>query len=455
MTPLSVGTIAAMCGGSLIQGCPSDLVPGVSKDTRSLSGGEIYLALSGENFEGHDFVRQAEKAGAAGVLVSHLTKDTEELSGTVIHVKDTLGALQDLARNYRRMLRGLKVVGVTGSNGKTSSKDFIAAVLGQGHQVNATRGNLNNHIGLPLTVLATEAEHTVGVWEMGMSHPGEIELLAEIARPDIAVITNIGAAHLEFMQSREAIAKEKGMLAESLPQDGWLIMPKEDEFTESICGRTGARVMTVGISCGDLRAENLLETSKGTRFQIVSSDGKTVEAEIAVPGRHMVVNALFAAAVGQILDVGGEETVRGLAAAQLTGGRLQLSSINGVDILDDSYNANPDSMRAALRTLAGLPCEGRRVAALGVMAELGAHAEREHRALAVEVNRAGVDVLVTIGELPALIGEGLGNGIEVWNFADCGQGGRFLKDCLEPGDLLLVKGSRSAGMEGVINRLKD
>lgn len=455
MTPLSAGTIAAMCGGSLIQGCPSDLIPGVSKDTRSLTGGEIYLALSGENFEGHDFVRQAEKAGAVGVLVSQLTKDTEDLSGTVIHVKDTLGALQNLARNYRRMLKGLKVVGVTGSNGKTSSKDFIAAVLGQGHRVNATRGNLNNHIGLPLTVLATEADHTVGVWEMGMSHPGEIEVLAEIARPDIAVITNIGVAHLEFMKSREAIAKEKGMLAESLPQDGWLIMPEEDDFTESIRGRTGARVMTVGISCGDLRAENLLETSKGTQFQIISPDGKSIEAEIAVPGRHMVVNALFAAAVGQILGVGGEETKRGLKAAKLTGGRLHLSRINGVDVLDDSYNANPDSMRAALRTLASLPCEGRRVAALGVMAELGTHAEQEHRALAAEVNRAGVDMLVTIGDMPALIGEGLNNGVEVCKFDDCEQGGLFLRDWLEPGDLLLVKGSRSAGMEVVIDRLND
>lgn len=455
MMPLSTATIAAMCGGSLIQGCPSDLVPGISKDTRSLAAGEIYLALVGENFEGHDFVRQAEKAGAVGVLVSHLTKDTEELSGAVIHVKDTLVALQDLARNYRRMLKGLKVVGVTGSNGKTSSKDFIAAVLEQGHRVNATQGNLNNHIGLPLTVLATAADHSVAVWEMGMSHPGEIEVLAEIARPDIAVITNIGVAHLEHMKSRDAIATEKGMLAEALPQEGWLIMPEEDDFTESIRGRTRADVMTVGISCGDLRAENLLETATGTQFQIVSPDGESVEAEIAVPGRHMVVNALFAAAVGRIMGLGGEQIARGLASAQLTGGRLQLSTINGIGILDDSYNANPDSMRAALQTLATLPCEGRRVAALGVMAELGEHAEHEHRALAEEVNRAGIDALVTIGDMPALIGEGVDDRVENWNFDDCGQGGPFLKEYLKPGDLLLVKGSRSAGMEKVIDRLKD
>ncbi len=455
MIPLSAGTIAAMCGGSLIQGRPSDVLPGISKDTRSLAAGELYLALSGENFEGHDFVLQAERAGAAGALVSRLGKDTEALSGTVIHVRDTLVALQELARNYRRTLEGLQVVGVTGSNGKTSSKDFIAAVLRQSLPVNATQGNLNNHIGLPLTVLATGAGDAAAVWEMGMSHPGEIELLAEIAGPDIGVITNVGVAHIEFMKSRGAIAAEKGMLAESLPREGCLIMPEEDDFTEGIRQRTRAGVMTVGISCGDWRAENLRGNCNGTQFEINGPGGETIEAEISVPGRHMVVNALFAAAVGTAMGVGAEEIAGGLAATRLTNGRLQLSEIEGVGILDDSYNANPDSVRAALQTLAGLPCAGRRVAALGVMAELGEHAEEEHRALAAEVNRAGVDAVVTIGELPALIAAGLADGVEVWSFDDCEQGGLFLKQFLASGDLLLVKGSRSAGMEGVIDRLKD
>lgn len=455
MTPLPAGLVATMSGGSLIQGRPADLISGFSKDTRSLGKGEMYVALSGENFEGHDFVCQAEKNGASGVLVSQLTAETEELSGAVIHVKNTLAALQEFARNYRQALSGFQVVGVTGSNGKTSTKDFIAAVLGQEHEVNATLGNLNNHIGLPLTILNASAEDTVGVWEMGMSHPGEIEVLAQIAGPDIGVITNTGVAHIEYMGSREAIAQEKGMLAESLPEDGWLILSEEDDFTASIKERTIANVMTVGVACGDLRAENLVETSSGTKFDIVDSYGEITQVEIKVPGRHMVVNALLAAAVGKVTGIGWSGISSGLRGAQLTGGRLQRCSINGIEILDDSYNANPDSMRAALQTLAGLSCEGRRVAALGVMAELGDQAESEHRALGREVEQAGVEILVSVGDLPALIGEGVNDGVEIQNFKDCDQAGLFLKEQLRPSDLLLVKGSRSAGMEQVIERLKD
>lgn len=455
MKSLSLGALAEMSGGSLIQGCPADLVAGVSKDTRALTGGELYVALKGDNFNGHDFVQQAETNGATGVLVSQLTADTETLSGAVIHVKDTLEALQELARNYRQTLSGFRVIGVTGSNGKTSSKDFIASILKQDHRVSATLGNLNNHIGLPLTILATEADDAVGVWEMGMSHPGEIELLAQIAAPDIGVITNVGVAHLEHMKSREAIAGEKGMLAESLPSGGYLIMPEADDFTAAIRQRTQAEVVTVGIGSGDLRAENLVETSAGTKFQIIDDDELVAEAEIVVPGRHMVLNALLATAAARVVGVEWSRIVSGLKNARLTGGRLQLSQLNGIEILDDSYNANPDSMLAALQTLKILPCEGRRCAALGEMAELGEQAESAHRALADEVERAGLDVLVTVGELPALIAEGLKGSIEVQQCVDCDQAGSFLKQYLRAGDLLLVKGSRSAGMEKVIERLKD
>lgn len=457
MNSLMLSDVAAMCGGCLIQGRPSDLISGISKDTRTLGGGDLYVALSGENFDGHDFIQQAGEKGAAGILVSQLTAAGEEFSGGMVHVKDTLVALQELARNYRRTLSGLRVVGVTGSNGKTSTKDFMASIMRQDHKISATLGNLNNHIGLPLTVLATDGDDAVGVWEMGMSHAGEIELLAQIAGPDIGVITNVGVAHLEYMKSREAIAVEKGMLAESLPQDGCLIMPEEDGFTREIQTRTQAQLMTVGIACGDLRAENLQGTSCGTRFQIIDNKegGECIEVEIAVPGQHMVVNALLAAATARILGLEWDSIATGLKDTQLTSGRLQRSQLNGVEILDDSYNANPDSMSAALQTLAGLSCGGRRIAALGVMAELGDQAERAHRALASEVESAGVDVLVTVGDLPALIADDLSQAIELRKFENCDQAGLFLKQFLQAGDLLLVKGSRSAGMEKVIERLKD
>lgn len=455
MKSLPLSVIAEMSGGSLIQGCPADQVLGISTDTRSLGEGELYVALSGDNFEGHDFVRQADEAKAAGVLVSRLTAATEQLSGAVIHVKDTLVALQELARNYRQSLSGFRVIGVTGSNGKTSTKDFITSVMQQSHSVSATLGNLNNHIGLPQTILASRPEDEVGVWEMGMSHPGEIELLAQIAAPDIGVITNVGVAHLEYMKSREAIAEEKGMLAESLPEEGFLIMPEADDYTVSMRARTHAEMMTVGIECGDLRAENLIETAGGSRFKIFVGEEEVAEAGISVSGRHMVVNALLAVAVGKVMGLDWTDIVSGLEGAQLTGGRLQQSQLNGVDILDDSYNANPDSMSAALQTLSVLPCEGRRVAALGVMAELGEHAEAYHRALGDEVKAAGVNLLVTVGDLPAMASENLNGNVEVQKFSNCDSAGAFLKEHLKAGDLLLIKGSRSAGMEKVIERLKD
>lgn len=455
MKGLSLSAITAMSGGTLIQGCPADVISKVGKDSRALEAGSLYVALSGENFNGHHFIKQAKEQGAVAVMVSELTATSEQLSGGVIHVKDTLTAMQELARNYRQNLSDFQVVGVTGSNGKTSTKDFITSILQLATGVSSTLGNLNNHIGLPLTILSTDEDDRVGVWEMGMSHPEEIEVLAEIACPDIGVITNVGVAHLQHMGSREAIALEKGMLAESLPQEGWLIMPEQDEFTRGIAARSHARLMTVGIGCGDLQAQDLIESATGTQFRIVDEEGAVIEVEIHVPGRHMVVNALLAAAVAKVMKVDGSMVARGLSCTQLTSGRLQQRQINGVGILDDSYNANPDSVVAALQTLATLPCEGRRCAALGMMAELGDQAAVEHRALAAEVEAAGVELLVTVGELPALIGEGLGAEIEVKNFADCEQAGLFLKEKLEQGDLLLVKGSRSAGMEKVIERLKD
>ena len=232
-------------------------------------------------------------------------------------------------------------------------------------------------------------------------------------------------------------------------------MPELDQYTQSIRQRTQASLLTVGIGCGDISAENLSETSRGTSFQIFDRGELVAEAEIKVPGQHMVVNALLAVAVGKLIGDDWPSIATGLYEAELTGGRLQQSNVNGIEILDDSYNANPDSMSAAIKTLAGLPCEGRRVAALGVMAELGEHAEACHRVLGEEVEAAGIDLLVTVGELPALAAENLQESVESQIFADCESAAVFLKAHLKADDLLLVKGSRSAGMEKVIEGLKN
>ncbi|MCB1086114.1 MAG: UDP-N-acetylmuramoyl-tripeptide--D-alanyl-D-alanine ligase [Verrucomicrobiae bacterium] len=452
MQATSLHQIAAWTGGKLIQGVPSDVVTVVSTDSRGLSGGEMFLAIKGERFDGHDFIDQAAEHGAASVMVGQLNLATERFGGGIIHVRNPVTALQELALNYRRARRDVFGVGITGSNGKTSTKDFLTAVLSLAGPVNATIGNLNNHLGLPLTILRTEAEHRAGVWEMGMSHPGEIEVLAEIAAPDAAVITNIGTAHIEHMKSREAIALEKGMLVESIGKDGFVVLPARDDYTPSLASRCRGRVVTAGIGRGDVSATNLCPSAAGTRFQI-EARGESVAAELPVPGEHMVGNALLAAAVGLERGLGLREIVEALSRAVVTGGRLQRRVVNGIDFLDDSYNANPDSMRAALRTLMSIDVPGRRLAVLGRMAELGDLESEEHRSLGLFAAESGIDLLVAVGEAGALMIDGAAGAVNSMGCATHDEAAAKLREELKPGDLVLLKGSRSSAMEKVIEAL--
>ncbi|MEM1297496.1 MAG: UDP-N-acetylmuramoyl-tripeptide--D-alanyl-D-alanine ligase, partial [Verrucomicrobiota bacterium] len=370
-----------------------------------------------------------------------------------IRVRNTLSGLQKLAASYRQSLE-IPVVGITGSSGKTSTKDLTRFVLGQKFQVNATKGNLNNHIGLPLTILDTNADHDLGVFEMGMNHPGEIEVLAEIAGPDVGIITNVGTAHLEFMGTREAIALEKGMLAEAVAAGGCVVLSAHDDFTDSIRERTSARILTGGVNCGDISATNLEITFEGCRFDL-SFAGETVATQLSVAAEHMVRNATLAAAAGIHLGLTLEEIGDGLAEAELTGGRLQRKVVGGIPFLDDSYNANPDSVKAALRTLRDLPVEGKRVAVLGLMAELGDHAEAEHVELGRSVVENKIDILLGIGEEGRHMSEGAGNGAECHVFDDHPSIAEYLRTNLGSTDLVLLKGSRSAEMERVFAHLTD
>ncbi len=451
MQTTTLREIAEWSGGRLIQGMPEDRVSVVSTDTRSLSGGELFVALSGEHFDGHRFIAEAGEAGAVAVMVSSLPLAAETFAGGIIHVPDTLTGLQSLALRYRRARSDVFAVGLTGSNGKTSTKDFLAAVLSRAGSVNATRGNLNNHIGLPLTILRTEAGHRIGVWEMGMSHPGEIEVLAEIAAPDAGVITNIGTAHIEHMKTREAIAEEKGMLAEAVSGDGFVVLNANDPYTEAIRGRCRARVVTAGIAAGEVMASDPRVENGGVRF-LLQAKGDGVEVRLPVPGEHMVANAVLAAAVGIERGISLDEIAGALGAAELSGGRLELRRVRGVEILDDTYNANPDSMRAALRTLASMPTDGRRIAVLGRMAELGEHEDAEHRDLGAAAAEAGVDVLVAVGEkVASLISAGADGGVErVITVSSHDAAAEALGEVATEGDVVLVKGSRSSAMERVI-----
>jgi UDP-N-acetylmuramoyl-tripeptide--D-alanyl-D-alanine ligase len=452
MRPTSLQQIAAWAGGSLIQGQPSATITTVSTDTRSLAPGDLFLAIKGEKFDGHDFIEKAAEQGVAAIFVNQLKLSTERFDGGIIHVRDTLVALRELALRYRRSRLDLFAVGVTGSNGKTSTKDFLTAVLSRVGNVNATAGNLNNHIGLPLTILRTGDEHDLGVWEMGMNHPGEIEVLAEIASPDAAVITNIGTAHIEHMKTREAIALEKGMLAEAVGAEGFVVLPAADDFTPSIAARCRGKVITAGIGCGEIQAGQLRNEGNGMAF-LLTAGGRSVEARIPVPGRHMVGNALLAAAVGIERGLSLSDVADALAGVRLSGSRLQRRQVNGIDFLDDSYNANPDSMRAALRTLAELDAKGRKVAVLGRMGELGELEAAEHRSLGEFSASTGIDLLITVGEAGNGIADGAGGKVETIRAADQTEAASRLSDWLRAGDLVLVKGSRSSAMEKVIEAL--
>src|SRR6184192_455382 len=319
MNPLSILQIAELSGAKLEQGDGKTLIERISTDSRTIKKGELFVALRGENFDGHKFVEATAKAGAAGAIVDLKWNGKVPGKFVIIRAEDTLLAYQNLAANYRKAL-SLKVLAITGSNGKTSTKDFAASVLGRKFRVTKTQGNFNNHVGLPRTILEADSEHEVGVWEIGMNHPGEVAPLAKIAAPDAAIITNIGIAHVEFMGTREAIAKEKGALAEAVGAEGTVILNADDPFSKGIAGRSRARVIFAGTKGGTIRAIDIQQSADGSEFTIMEG-AHQCRAQLPVPGLHMEQNA--------------------------------------------PLSSNPDSMRAALQTLVELDTDGKRIAVLG------------------------------------------------------------------------------------------
>ena len=448
MNPLPAQQLADILGVPLAAGRGDVMVSGgVSTDTRTLAQGSAFFALRGENFNGDTFAANALTAGATVAIVQEWQGEVPPGTAVIV-VADTLLALQRLALWWRKQL-DLPVVAITGSNGKTSTKDFTAAVLARKFSVSATRGNLNNHIGVPLTVLATTPAHTAAVWEIGMNHAGEIAPLCEIARPKYGIITNIGTAHIEFLGSREAIANEKGMLARALPTDGILFLPAACDFNDYLRQRTRAAMISVGNGRGLVRAENLRFDVGGTSFTLVIEGAETAEVTLTVPGRHMVTNALLAAGIGWKLGISPAEIAAGLSTATLTGGRLSRYDHHGITVMDDTYNANPESMAAAIETLADTPVSNgaRRIIVLGRMGELGPHAPAAHLrtgALAAERHLT----VIAVGEGAEGISEGANNAP---HFPDLDQAAQWLAREVKPGDVVLFKGSRSATVERVMH----
>ncbi|GAB4166049.1 MAG: UDP-N-acetylmuramoyl-tripeptide--D-alanyl-D-alanine ligase [Terrimicrobiaceae bacterium] len=450
MNSLSLEEISVMCGAAPPRVGAEVRVRRLSKDSRTLVPGDLYLALRGGSFDGNAFVSAALARGAAAAIVDdpHAVADLPP-DFPVILVEDSIAALYRLASSWRDRL-ALRVVSITGSNGKTSTKDFTAAVLGARYRTIKTDGNLNNHIGLPLSILAAEAADEAAVWEIGMNHPGEIAPLAALARPDVGIVTNIGVAHIEHLGSREGIAREKAALLEALKPGGVAIIPDGDDFADFLASRTPARVERVGGVDSPVRAESVEIMLEGTRF-VLQAGGETHLVSLPVPGRHMVSNALLAVAAGLACGLTAAECAEGLSQVRTAGGRLTRRECRGVTFYDDTYNANPDSMVAALEFLKELRAEGRKIAVLGRMGELGLHAADGYAKVGRSAAEA-VDFLVIVGaearELARAAHDGGLARVKVVESPE--SAASVLREFAEPGDLVLVKGSRSARMEGVL-----
>ena len=451
--------IASMSQAKLLRDAPGIMISNINKDTRTIRPGDLYIGLRGENFDGNAFASQAIEKGAAAVLLDS-PEEAQKLSGSaaVLLAENSLTALTNLASAWRAKL-DLKVLGITGSSGKTSTKEFAAAVLGSKFKVVKTQGNLNNHIGVPLSILAASSSDKAAVWEVGMNHPGEIAPLAELIKPDCVIITNIGTAHIEYMKTRDAIALEKGMLAEVVPATGSVILSADDDKTDSIAARCRGKVIRTGLKNGNLTATEIAPTSTGTTFTVVlQSTDQTLTASTSIPvqGLHMVQNALMAIAAGLELGVPLESAGKGLARTELAGGRLEKRMHKGVTFFDDTYNANPDSMEAALSTLRFTPCMGRRIAVLGKMGELGDYAAEGYSRVGCATVKYA-DVLVTVGpearHISATARE-LGFS-RIHEVEDTSAAARILDQLARPGDLVLVKGSRSARMETLFQKLQN
>lgn len=451
MDPRTLEHIAKWVEGQ-VHGIGTGPVTSVVTDSRAIRRGEFFVALRGERFDGHAFLPAVWEAGAGGALVSEVNL---HLSGLPqIEVPDTLSALQGIAKGYRNELC-LKAIGVTGSSGKTSTKEMITSVLRERFSVAKTVGNYNNHIGLPLSILGASCADEAGVFEMGMNHAGELAPLCEIARPHIAVITNVGMAHIGHLGTREAIAKEKAVVAEAVPSEGSVVLNANDEFTEWIAARCKARVIRAGINLGDLQARNIEHSDGGAQFTL-AYDALSRRVALPVHGEHMIANACLAAAVGIALGLSLEECEAGLTKTTIPGNRLKIQRLGRVLVINDAYNANPESMVAALRTATHFAVKGRRVAALGRMGELGAQSEIGHRQVGRAVAECEFDHLVTVGDEASLMAEAANSaGLKSTKQAKTHeQAIEELLDYLEPGDLLLVKGSLSSAMDRVIAGLE-
>lgn len=432
-------------------------ITGVSTDSRAVAPGDLFIALRGAQFDGHAFIGDAVSRGAVAVMMDATGLRGREPDVPRVLVPDTTRALGDLAAIYRSKL-SLPIVAIGGSNGKTTSKDMVAAVLGTTYAVLSTEGNLNNHIGVPLTIFRITRKHDCAVVELGTNHPGEIRYLCEILRPTHGLVTNIGREHLEFFGSLEGVAEEELTLWDERVNPGITRFLNTDD---PVCVRR-ARGMRRTIRYGFAGRANDV---KGSRLRVgddgcavFSLAGKRVrapfEVRVSVPGRHNASNALAAAAVALTLRVTPRRIREALGSFRPTSKRMEMFTLNGVVIVNDTYNANPDSTAAALRTLAEMRIPGKRIAVLGDMLELGPGAEFEHARIGALAAELKIDFVLTLGALARHIARGAAASTAV-HYDQKNVLSEYLLELVGPGDAVLVKGSRGMKMEDVVTFLSE
>jgi UDP-N-acetylmuramoyl-tripeptide--D-alanyl-D-alanine ligase len=422
-------------------GVPEQNITGVSHDTRTLKPGDLYVAIRGDQFDGHVFMRDAFEKGAVGALVDDRF---QWLENPVLQVHDTIKGLQTLAKGYRKKWIGTSV-GITGSVGKTTVKEMCADVLSVKGETHRTAGNYNNHIGLPLTMLSMPPMARYGVFEIGMNHPGEISELAYLLQPKIGIITDICNAHRESFQSLEEIAREKMKLAQRISGSGTVILDRDSEWYAMMRSHTCATVVTVSL-------EGVADhVGRKVADGVMNVDGHNYI--MPLPGEHIMRNALRAIALGRELGIDPEEISEGLRRFKAPPMRWQESKIDGIHFINDAYNANPLSMRAGLSTFTQLPGSGKKWAVVGGMHELGTVADEEHAELGEFIDRLGLDGVITVGELGRRIA--CSGPQPIFRCAETNEAALILRNHLSPGDRVLLKASRSEQLEKVLTSFKE
>ena len=449
--------VVESCDGELLSGSSTATITRVCTDSRQAQPGDLFIALTGDQFDGHDFLIDVARKEAAAVIAEREKIRNRTLRCAVIAVGNTRQALGKLAARYRRDFHPT-VVAVGGSNGKTTTKELLAAVLRQRFETLWSEASFNNDIGVPMTLLKLDKTHQAAVLEVGTNHPGELAPLVRMIEPEFGVLTSIGREHLEFFGNLNGVAEEEGWLAELLPADGKLFANGDSPELERVLRRTRAKVTRAGFGSGnDWRASDVKLDETGATFQLETAQAPFCgKYRIHLLGRHQVVNAALAAAVGAELGLEREEIQRGLAECRPTKMRMQVWISKGVRVLDDAYNANADSVVAALETLKEFPCEGRRVAVLGEMAELGPHSAEAHAEVGRRAAELNVDQLFAVGKMAGLMGAaaraaGLMRVIELGEVETVATA---VKHFVRSGDVVLIKASRAARLERVSEVLR-